>query len=223
MCNQPSNGSGGGQGGAEARGERGRASCARLGEPADRAREGEPEEARAGTRARAGPAQASPARPPLLSLLPSPGGAGREHKDFNFRAGAGPPRQLLAQARPARRTRPGNARRPGTGAEGPGQRHEVCGGRCGGGRGPGVTPAAGTPRMAEKRVSKNRQQPARRGGWLKKNKEQSPAPLRRSPWLPLTRAERSGESRAARKEAVPPHSGAEGRERRRKKAAPAAA
>lgn len=137
MCNEPSNGSGGGQGGVEARGERGRASCARLGEPADRAREGEPEEARAGTRARARPAQASPARPPLLSLLPSPGGAGREHKDFNFRAGAGPPRQLLAQARPARRKRPRNARRPGAGAEGPGQRHGVCWGRCGGGEGDG--------------------------------------------------------------------------------------
>lgn len=191
MCNEPSNGSGGGQGGAEARGERGRASCARLGEPADRAQEGEPEEARAGTRARARPAQASPARPPLLSLLPSPGGAGREHKDFNFRAGAGPPRQLLAQARPARRKRPRNARRRGAGAEGPGQRHGVCWGRCGGGEGDGSYSRSWDAQNGrKKRVSKNRQQPARRGWWPKRNKEQSPAPLRRRPWPPLTRAER---------------------------------
>lgn len=149
MCNEPSNGSGGGQGGAEARGERGRASCARLGEPADRAREGEPEETRAGTRARARPAQASPARPPLLSLLPSPGGAGREHKDFNFRAGAGPPRQLLAQARPATRKRPRNARRPGA-LKGRASDTGFAGGGAGGG-GTGVTPALGTPRMAEKK------------------------------------------------------------------------
>lgn len=96
------------------------------------------------------------------------------------------------------------------------------GGRCGG-RGTGVTHAPGTYRIAEKRVSKNRQQPSRRGGRPKRNKEHSPAPLRRRPWPPLTRAERSGGSRAARKEAVPPHSGAEGRERRSREAAPAAA
>lgn len=223
MCSEPSNGSGGGRGGAQARGKRGRASSARLGEPVASAREGEPEEARAGARARAGPAQASPARPPLRSPPSPPRRAGRG-------ASTKTPTSKQARAHPANSwPRPGP--RGGSGQGTPGGRGQArvgrasdtgFGGRCGG-RGTGVTPAPGTPRMAEKRVSKNRQQPSQRGERPKRNKEHSPAPIRRRPWPPLTRAERSGGSRAARKEAVPPHSGAEGRERRRRKAAPAAA
>lgn len=226
MCSEPSNGSGGGRGGAQARGTRGRASSARLGEPAAPAREGEPEGARAGARARVGPAQASPARPPLRSAPLPPSSPRRAGRGASTKTST----SERARAHPANSwPRPGP--RGGSSQGTPGGRGQArvglasdtgFGGRCGG-RGTGVTHAPGTYRIAEKRVSKNRQQPSRRGGRPKRNKEHSPAPLRRRPWPPLTRAERSGGSRAARKEAVPPHSGAEGRERRSREAAPAAA
>nr|XP_031290303.1 uncharacterized protein LOC116147508 [Camelus dromedarius] len=219
VCIEPRTGRSGGQGGAQPRGERSATSFARLREPAASARELEPEEARGRGQS---PGRARP-RPPQRGLrsllLPSPGGAGREHKRLPTSERArGPPRQLLAQARPAGRKRAGNAgggqERARAGQAGDPGRRDPRGGRSGG-RGPGVTRAPGTPRMAERRVSKNRQRPAPRGGRSKRNKKYPPAPLRRRPRPPLTRAERSGGSRAARKEAVPPHTGAEGRERGR--------
>lgn len=58
-------------------------------------------------------------RPPRRGLRspsssPRPAGRGASTKDSNFRAGAGPPRQLLAQAGPAGRKRAGNARAAGS-------------------------------------------------------------------------------------------------------------
>lgn len=111
--------------------------------------------------ARARPAQGLPSAASAPPSSPRRAGRGASTKDSNFQAGAGPPRQLLAQARPAGRWRGGNARAAGSGrgrAGDPGRRARVEG-RCGG-RGPGVTRAPGTPRMAEKRVSKNRRRPA---------------------------------------------------------------
>lgn len=117
-----------------------------------------------------GPPEASLARPPLLSHPPSPGGArrGASTKDSNFRAGAGPPRELLAQARPGTGGGSGQGKpgRPGGGADGSGRVPRAAGPglREVRGEGAGVTQAPGTPRMAEKIVSKYRQWPARRGG-----------------------------------------------------------
>lgn len=60
-----------------------------------------------------GPPEASPAQPPIPP--PPLAGRGASTKDSNFRAGAGPPRQLGTQAQPAGRTRPGIARVAGSG------------------------------------------------------------------------------------------------------------
>lgn len=90
---------------------------ARLGDPADPAREGVGKMPQVWPGAGAGPAR----RPPRCGLHSSPppsaGGAGREHKRPNFRAGVGLPRQLPArQARPAERRRAGTPGRLGAGA-----------------------------------------------------------------------------------------------------------
>lgn len=97
-------------------------------------------------------------RPPRRGLRspsssPRPAGRGASTKDSNFRAGAGPPRQLLAQAGPAGRKRAGNARAAGSwrGWAGPGRRPRAAGGMRFGGRGPGLIQAPGTPRMADKK------------------------------------------------------------------------
>ena len=117
------------------------------------------------TRARAGPARGLPraASPPHSS----PRGAGREHKRLQLPSGRGPtpptPDRGRARREEADRRRQGGQERARMGQAGdPGRRARVGAGF--GGRAPGVTLARGTPRMAEKRVSKNRQRPARRSG-----------------------------------------------------------
>lgn len=114
MCHEPRTDRGGGRG-ARARAERGQQQfCAPRGahspSPGGRA-------ARSPGQAlepRPGPPEAS--RRSLRSPPSSPRRAGRgtSTKDSNFRAGAGPPRQLLAQARPAFRKRAANARAAGS-------------------------------------------------------------------------------------------------------------
>ncbi|XP_067564606.1 octapeptide-repeat protein T2-like [Pseudorca crassidens] len=151
----------GGRGGAQASRERGGTSFDRLREPADPAREGEPEETRGRGQSR-DPARPRPPQRGLRSpLLPSPGGAGREHKRLQLPSGRGPT--------------------PPT---------------------PGPGPTRGEEAGKERQGCRDPGRQARVEG-------------RRRPRPPLTRPERSAGSRAARKEAVPPHSGAEGRERGR--------
>lgn len=127
-----------------------------LGSRQDPAPEGEPEGAPAGARARARPAQASPRG--LRSAPSSPRRAGRG-------ASTKTPTSERARAHPANSwPRPGPRGGSGRGQARMGRASDTgFGGRCGGRR-PGVTLVPGTPRMAEKRVSKNRQQPAPRGG-----------------------------------------------------------
>lgn len=178
-----------------------------------------------GDGAEAPPAQGLPSAA-SVPLLPPPagrGGARREHKRLQLPSGRRPtpPTPGLGPARgeEAGRKRQGGRERARMGRAGdPGPPARVGVGS--GGRGPGVTRAPGTPRIAEKRVSKNRQRLARICGRPKRNKEHPPTPLRRRPRPPLTRAERSGGSRAARKKAVPPHSGAGGKEEGRKRTPP---
>lgn len=64
----------------------------------------------------AGPARGLPGAASTPPSSPRRAGRGASTKDSNFRAGAGPPRQLLAQARPAERRRAGNARAAGSGS-----------------------------------------------------------------------------------------------------------
>lgn len=111
---------------------------------------------------RAGPARGLPAQPQLSSLLPSPGGAGHQHKRLltSERERAHP---ANSWPRPGPRSESGQQTlgRPGASAKGlgPGAKGGEGGWEEERGRGPGVTQAIRTSQMAEKRVSKNRQRP----------------------------------------------------------------
>lgn len=100
-----------GRGDAQDRGERRNSSFSRLRErpptPVDGGARGGGKPGSGGPR----PSQVHPRSPPLGVSSPRQAGRGASTKDSNFRAGAGPPRQLLAQARPAGRKRAGDAGR----------------------------------------------------------------------------------------------------------------
>lgn len=213
VCNVPRTGRSGGQN-AQALEERSRSSLARLGELADPARAGKPEEAR-------GPAQSQglpcprPPRRGLRSLPSSPRRAGRgaSTKDSNFRAARAHP----ANSWPRRGPREGGGQRapgrPKAGAGGPGPPTQVGG--PGGGRGGGGLELLGLPGLLERpkkeflKIGSGSSEEVDDGTGTRNN---PPHPEEDARGPPLTRAERSGGRRAARKEAVPPHSGAEGRE-----------
>lgn len=102
--------------------------------------------------------QASPARPPLPTLLPSPGGAGREHKRLQLPSGRGPTPPTPG---------PGRARGKEAGRKRQGGRELARMGRAGDpgrwvgwGSGGGSWDLFGLPGLPEwpkKRVAKNRQ------------------------------------------------------------------
>lgn len=181
VCKEPGTRKSEGRGGAQARGERGRTTSARHREPADPAREKKPEETRDGDEARAPPAQGLP-RAASVPLIPPPagrGGARREHKRLQLPSGRRPtpPTPGLGPARgeEADRKRQGGRERARMGRAGdPGPRARVGVDSGGGGR--ELLGLLGLPRIAEERVSKNRQRLARISGRPKRNKEHPPHP-----------------------------------------------
>lgn len=157
------------QEGAQASGERGTTTSVHLWEPANPARERNPEEFRGRGQSR-GPACSGPSRRGLRSPPSSPrqagrGGARAQKTPTSERAQAHP-----ANSWPKPGPRGGSGQetpgQPGADADGLGRRPRALGwGRDRfEGRGLGVTRTPGTPRMAVKRVSKNRQRPALRSG-----------------------------------------------------------
>lgn len=181
--------------GAQTRKEKERTSFARLREPKEldrlesRNKPGAPTQTRARPEPGPSPPEASPAQPPLPPLLPSPVGAGREHKRLQLPSGHRPtPNSWPGPGRPTR----GELRMPG------GQgRARVAPGRRPGAAGLGGSTEGrrellrlpGLPEPPKERVSKNRQRPARGGEERKGTRNSPPALVRSGPRPPLTRAE----------------------------------
>lgn len=143
MCNEPRTRISGGREGAQACGDGGRTSCARLREPADPAREGTPKEARG----RAGPAGGLPRS--ASNSPSSPCGAGREHKRLQLPSGRRPtsptPDPGRARGKEAAGERQGGPERAWMGRAGdPGRRARV-----------GVGSGAGTRSYSGSRDSQN--------------------------------------------------------------------